>query len=423
MWSRLGGLWRQRDFLKLWAGHTVSALGSQVTLLALPLIAALTLGASPFQIGLLAAVGSLPTLLFGLAAGVWVDRLRRRPVMIAADLGRALALLGLPAAALLGRLGMELLYVTAFVVGSLDLVFKVAASAYLPNLVGRERLVDAGGKLSLSDSAAEVAGPGLAGGLVQILTAPLAVVVDAASFLVSALFIGAIRAPEPLPKPASDERRFWTEARAGVNVVIRHPLLRPLVGAAGWVTFWSTVLEAVALLYLTRDLGLTPAVVGVIFAVANVGFLAGALGAARIADRLGVGLALGAALVATGLADLATPLVGGSPLIDAAPLAAVAILIAAQFVFGAAVVVFNLTAGLRQAVTPDDLRGRMAATTRVLTLGLTPLGSLAGGLLGERIGLEATLVLAAAGELLAALWLIGSPVRVLRRLPAPDEAS
>ena len=417
--GRLGGLWRHPDFLKLWAGHTVSLLGSQVTLLALPLVAVLTLQASPFQVGLLTAIGNLPTLLFGLPTGVWVDRRRRRPLMIAADFGRAMLLLGIPAGALLGLLSMEYLYVIAFLVGSLSLVFGVASASFLPNLVGRDRLVDAGGKFSLSASAAEVAGPGLAGGLVQLATAPLAIVVDAVSFLVSALFIGAIRADEPAPAPARAGRRFWPEVRAGLRVVLGSPLLRPLVGATGWITFWSHVLEAVILLYLTRELGLAPALVGVIYAVSNVGFLVGAVGAARITDRLGVGPALVLALVATGLADLVTPLVGGTPLVDTAPLAVAALLIAAQFVFGLAVVVYNITAdSLRQSSTPDELRGRMNATTRVLVQGLTPLGSLSGGLLGERIGLPATLVVAAAGEVLAALWLLRSPVRLVRQPPA-----
>jgi MFS family permease len=419
IFPRPGGLWRQPDFLKLWAGHTISLLGSQVTLVALPLVAIVTLQASPLQVGLLAAVGSLPTLLFGLAAGVWADRLRRRPLMIAADLGRALALLAVPAGALTGRLSIEWLYAVAFLTGALGLVGGVAAAAFLPTLVGRERLVDAGGKLSLSAAAAEVAGPGLAGGLTQLLTAPVAIAVDAASFLASAACLGAIRVAEPTPEPPPEGRRFWPEARAGLLVVLGHPLLRPLVGSTGWVTFWSHVLEAVSLLYLTRELGLSPAVVGVVFAVSNVGFLVGAAGAARVVARLGVGMTLVIALVATGLADLATPLVGVTPLVGAAPLAAAAILTAAQFAFGLAVVIFTITSGgLRQACTPDPLRGRMAATTRVLVAGMTPLGSLMGGALGELIGLPATLVLAAVGELLAAAWLLASPLRALREMPA-----
>lgn len=410
MRARLGGLWRHPDFLKLWAGQTVSLVGSQVTLVALPLVAIFTL----------AAIGNLPTLLFGLAAGVWADRLRRRPLLIAADLGRATLLLGIPAGALLGRLSVEYLYGVAFLVGALSLVSSVAADAFLPSLVGRERLVEAGGKFSLSRSAAEVAGPGLAGGLVQLATAPLAIIVDAVSFLVSALFVGAIRAPEAPPPAPRAGRRFWPEVRAGLRVVLGSPLLRPLVGSTGWVTFWSSALEAVALLYLVRELGLAPALVGVIVAVSNVGLLVGALGASRIAGRLGVGAALVAALVALGLADLVTPLVGWTRLAGAAPLAAAAVLIAAQFVFGLAVVVYTTTtASLRLSGTPDALRGRMAATTRVLTGGLAPLGSLLGGVLGERLGLRDTLFLAAGGELLAAVWLLASPLRTLRDMPAP----
>lgn len=413
-------LWSHSDFVRLWAGRTVSLLGSQITLLALPLVAIITLDVSPIEVGMLAAIGNVPTLLFGLIAGVWVDRLRRRPVMIVADLGQAVVLLCIPLVVLLDVLRIEYLYVVAFLMGSLALVFEIASGAFVPMLVGRERLIEAGGKLSLSTSAAEIAGPGLAGVLVQLLTAPFAIVVDAVTFLASALLVSTIRTPERAPGPDVERQRFWSELVDGLRFVIVDRVLLHLGGVSGWVTFWSYALEAVALLYLSREVGLSPIVLGSIFAISNVGLLIGALGAARITARLGVGPTLVAALVLTGLADLATPIVGGLELTQEAPLTVAMMLIGAQLVFGLAVVTYTVTSGaLRQARTPDALRGRMTASMRVLSLGLAPLGSLVGGVLGQWIGLQPTLYLAAVGELLAAAWLLGSPVRQIREMPAP----
>jgi MFS family permease len=220
-WS--AGLWRHPGFRILWTGHTVSLIGSQVTLLALPLVAVLSLRATPVQMGLLAAAGSLPALLVGLLVGVWVDRRRRRPLLVASDLGRGVLLLTIPAAALFGWLAIEGLYVVAFLIGSLGLVSGVAAQSFLPALVGRERLVEANSKLEVSRSAAEIAGPGLAGLLIQVVTAPLAIMVDAVSFLVSGLLIGCLRTPEPPPAPPAPGRRLRREIADGLRAVLASP--------------------------------------------------------------------------------------------------------------------------------------------------------------------------------------------------------
>jgi len=399
----LRGLWRARGFRMLWVGHGISLLGSQVTFLALPLVAIISLHATPFEMGLLGATSGIPTLLFGLLVGVWIDRHRRRPVLIATDLGRAALLLTIPFAAIAGILHLELLLFVAFLIGILTLLFEVAAQAFLPILVPHEQLAEANSKLELGRSAAEIAGPGVAGGLVQLVTAPFALLADAASFIASALLLAGIR---------DADSRVREEIGEGVRWVWRHPVLRPLTGATGILAFFNSLLEAVYLLYLTRHLALAPATLGVIFALGGIGFLLGAVAAERVARRVGVGRTLILALALVGLADLAVPLVGGPPQLIAP------VLIGAQLCFGVALTIFKvIAASLRQGSTPDRLQGRMNATVRLLVEGLTPLGALAGGVLGQGIGLRLTLLAAVGGELLAALWLLCSSVRKLGTPP------
>jgi Na+/melibiose symporter-like transporter len=404
----LGGLWRDADFRNLWGAQTVSLLGSQVTALALPLTAALALEATPAQMGLLCAAGAAPALLLGLFVGVWVDRRRRRPIMIAADLGRAALLLLVPAAALLGVLRIELLYIVALLAGALSLLFEVAYRAFVPALLAREQLVDANGKLELSRSAAEIGGPGLAGGLIGLAGAPLAIAADAVSFLGSALLLMRLRAPEPAPA-SRDHRGIREEIGEGLRVIAGSPPLRVLAGCTGVAVLFSSLLEAVFVLYLTRALGLAPGLVGLIFASGNVGFLAGALLGERAARRVGVGPAIAGGLLLTGLGDLLVPLAGGPPAV------VVLLLLAAQFLFGCGLTIYNINqVSLRQALTPDHLQGRVSATFSLVFWSGVPLGALAGGALGELIGLRGALLLAAAGELGAALWLWRSPLRALR---------
>ena len=406
------GLWRHPDFLRLWAGQTISQFGSQVTLLALPLTAALALGATPAEMGILAALQSAPFLLVGLLAGVWVDRLPRRPVLIVADLGRAALLGSLPAAAFLDRLGMPQLYLVAFATGLLSVFFDVAYGAYLPALVREDALVDSNSKLELTNSAARVAGPGLTGVLVQVLTAPIALLVDAVSFLLSALSLALIRATEPPPAPRAGRPSLRAEVGTGLRLVFGNPLLRAIAGCTATANLAWNVIFAVFILYATRQLGLTPALLGLIAAAGNVGFLVGAGLAGPLARRLGLGPTLVAMPVLGSLGALLIGAAGGSR-----PVAA-ACLIGAQFLFGFGGVIYNINqVSLRQALTPDRLRGRMTATMRFLVWGTIPLGALLGGLLGERLGLRPTLLVGALGTLTAFLWVACSPVRALRAQP------
>ena len=412
---RLAGLWRHADFVKLWAGQTISLFGSRITFLALPLTAVLVLEATPAQMGFLTAAGAIPSLLVGLFVGVWVDHRRRRPILIAADLGRAALLVVIPIAAILGVLRIEYLYIVVFVGGTLGLFFDVAHRSFLPSLVGREQLVEGNSKLEMSRSVAEIVGPGVAGGLVQLVTAPIAIAVDAISFLISALFLGLIRTPEPAPNPSEQRQNIWGEIGEGLRLVSSNRLLRAVAGCIGTVSLFNSVLEAVFILYLTRELGIGPGLLGLIFAGGSVGFLLGTLLPGWVTRRFGLGPGMIGGLLLVGLSDLLIPLVDGSMVV----VVVVIVLMVAQFFFGLGFVIFNTgQVSLRQAVTPDRLQGRMNATMSFIAGAVVPLGGLLGGGLGETIGLRPTLLLAALGEILTVLWLILSPMRSLREQPA-----
>lgn len=410
------GLWSHPDFVKLWLGQTISLLGSRITFLALPLTAAIILQASPTQMGILTAVEALPTLLLGLLAGAWIDRTRRRHILIAADIGRAGLLLFIPLAAFWGILHIGHLYVISFLVGTLSLLFGVAYGAYLPSLIGRQQLVEGNSKLAISRSAAEILGPGLAGGLIQLFAAPIAIMVDAFSFLLSALCLGMIRAPEPAPKPVEDQQSIWSDIQAGLRLIGGNLSLRALAGCIATLNLFNAAFEAVWILYLTRNLGIEPGLLGILSTGGGVGFLVGALLPGWIIRRFGLGPALMVGLLLAALSDLLTPLAGGSLLMIAL------ILMSGQFLFGIGLTIFQVgQASLSQALTPDHLLGRMNATIGVIGWGIVPIGGLLGGLLGELIGLRLALGIAALGEMTALLWLFLSPVRSIQESPGMDD--
>jgi len=411
---RFAGLWRHTDFVKLWVGQSISLLGSQITFLALPLTAVLVLDATPAQMGFLTAAEAIPSLLVGLFVGVWVDHYRRRPILIAADLGRAALLIVIPIAAILGVLRIEHLYIVAFLVGALELVFDVAHRSFLPSLVKREQLVEGNSKLEMSRSVAMIIGPGVAGGLVQLVTAPIAIAVNAISFLISALFLGWIRTPELAPKPSDQQQNIWGEIGEGLKLVSNNRLLRAIAGCIGTLGLFNSVLEAVLVLYVTRELGIGPGLLGLAFASGSVGFLLGALLPGWATRRFGLGPGIIGGLLLVGLSDLLIPLLDGSM----AVVVILMVLMVAQFFFGLGFVIFNTgQVSLRQAITPDHLQGRMNAVMSFIGWGVVPLGGLLGGGLGEMIGLRPTLLLAALGEILAVLWLLLSPMRSLPEPP------
>jgi MFS family permease len=412
MRERFAGLWRDREFLKYWTASAISDVGAQITALVLPLIGALTLAASPWEMGVLTAAGSAPALLVGLFAGVWVDRLRRRPVLIATDVGRAALLLLIPLASVLGVLRIELLCAVAFLVGALGLLFDVAHLAFLPSLIGRDQLVDGNSKLEVTAAGAQVVGPSLGGALVGLLGAAFAVVLDALSLLVSAWLITWTRASEPAPTRAVDRAGVWAEILEGLRVVLAHPLLRALVACSATMTLFGRMFLAVYVLYMARDLGLGPVGIGLVLATGGLGSLAGAIVAGSLGRRLGPGPAMIAAQLFFGLTGLLVPLAVLVPPI------AIPMLVASEFGQWMAVIVYWVHAvSVRQAIMPDRLQGRVNATIRFMAGGAQPIGALIGGAVGAMIGLPLTLVVAELGCLLAVLWLVVSPVRDLRAVP------
>jgi MFS family permease len=404
-----------RRFRRFWIGQTVSVVGDQVTSLAIPLAAVVTLGAGATEMGLLTAAGYAPHLLLSLVAGAWIDRgARRRALMVAADLGRALVLLSVPLAYALGALTIGQLYAAAFLVGTLTVVFDQSNVTLLLLLVAKERMVDAYGRLSTSTAAAQVGGPSLAGLLVSVLSAPVALVVDAASFLVSAASLLAIRVAEPEPEPAPGETP-WRRIAEGARFVLGHPMLRASLGCASTMNFFNLMLNAILVLYMSRILGLSPAAIGAVLGVGAAGGLLGAVAAPRFARLAGFGRAiLVGAVLFTGpalLVPLAPHGTGGAVVVTVAELLSTL-----------GVMLFDVNNNsLTALVVPYRLRARASGTSRFFGYGVRPLGALAGGALGSAIGLRPTLWIAAAGGLLAAVWLWRSPIPRLAQPPVQAE--
>jgi MFS family permease len=415
LWPR-GGLWRHADFLKLWSAETISQLGTQVSLLALPLVAIITLEVSAFEVALLSVVEFAPFILVTLPAGVWVDRLRRLPILVAGDLGRVILLATIPLAWALDVLTIWQLYAVGFGVGVCAVFFDVAYQSYLPSLVDRQQLVEGNAKLEVSRSGAQIAGPAMAGPLVQTLTAPLAVLGDALSFVASALFLFRIRAQETAPeRPLKHERTpMRRELGEGLRYVLGHRYLRWIAASTATFNFSSNVMWAILLVYAVRVLDLSPSEIGLVFAIGNVGYLVGAITTGRLSAALGVGpaIVLGAA---TGGSTLLVPL---APESEPLPF-----LIAAQAIVGFGLPLYNVTqVSLRQAITPERLQGRMNSVMRFIVWGVIPLGSLAGGALATATDLKVAIWVGAIGMSTAFLPVLLSPVRSLRHVPEPAEA-
>jgi MFS family permease len=395
----------RREFRRYWTGHTISLFGDAVTLLALPLTAVLTLDATPAQVGYLTAAGLVPNLLFSLHAGAWVDRRRRwRHVMIAADLGRAALLGTVPLAYLLGVLTLGQLYVVAFLAGTLCVLFDVSSATLFVAISPRERYVEANSVLYGSRALSFVSGPSVGGLLVQLLSAPGALLADAASFVVSALCLGRIAPVEP---PPETERRGGI--RAGGRWIVHSPVIRASLLAGATMNFFNLAFQALFVLYATRTLGIRPGTLGVVLGSGAVGSVLGTLLAGRLARRIGIGPAyiLGCVLFTAPL--MLVPLAGGALSL------VLALLFGARFVAGLGVMVLDICIGSIMAATiPDRLRSRVMGAFMAVNYGVRPLGSVFGGVLGGMIGLRPTLWIVTAGSVLCVFWLLPSPVSRLR---------
>lgn len=412
----MGGLWRNRDFMLLWVGETVSSFGSQVSALALPLTAVVTLGASPSQMGMLQSAAYLPYIFLTLFAGVYIDRVARRPILIATNLGQGLLMLVVPLLALAGWLRMEALYLIAFLVGSMQVLFSVAWQAFLPALVGRAHLVDGNAKLHLSASGAGLVGPTLGGFLVELVTAPLALALDGISFFVAGGSLIAIRTQEERAPASLRRAPIWREIGFGFGFLFRNPYLRPMVIEAAIYNIFSNGVAALYVLYATRELGLRPAVIGTIFTAGSLCWLLGAVATGPLNRRLGLGRSMIAACAVACAAPLFIPLAG--LLIGGGPLISVGALVAHAMLNGFGLAVSNIqVVSLRQAIIPPEVFGKVNATYRFINSGLVSVGPVLAGYLAEWIGLSAALAICALGVLSALPWLLFSPMTTLDRLP------
>jgi MFS family permease len=417
-----GGLLRHPNFLKLWTAETVSVFGSQISALAIPAVAILILHAQAFEVALLGTVEFLPFILFTLPAGAWVDRLRRRPIMIAGDLGRAAVLSTIPIVYFLNPAALTIwqLYVVGFIAGTLTVFFDVSNQSYLPSIVERDELIEGNSKLQISASAAQITGPAIAGVLIDVLKAPFAIILDAASFVWSAFFVWLIRKPEPPvahPADALGQKRpsIASDVRDGLRFVLGHPALRAISAGTGTSNLFGNIGGGIMFLYLLdpKYLHLTAGQVGLAFGLGNVGALVGAVLANRIARWFGLGPTIIGSLFVGGLFIL--------PIAIAPPgEAALPFLIAGGLFGGLSNMVYNINqVSYRQAICPPRMQGRMNATVRFLVWGTIPIGNVLGGLIATVFGVHETIWLAAVLGFIPAVFPLLSPVRKLRVMPEP----
>jgi MFS family permease len=406
-------IWRSGAFVRLWMASTISYFGSFITRTALPFAAILVLGAGPLEISALRSVEMVGWLVFGLFAGAWVDRLRRRPIMIVADLGRAVLLGSIPVAALAGVLGLPQLLIVAFLAAILSTFFDTASVAYLPTVIEKSRLIIANSALTASASVAEFTGFGISGFLIQILTAPIAIAFDAASFVASALLLATIHRDEPARPAVIDREPILDEVRAGWRVVMSSPILRAIAAAHSANHVLWGVFSTTYLLFATRDLGLGPGAIGLITALGGAGSFVGAAVAGRLATRLGLGRSMLLGLLGLSL---------GSALIPLAPSGA--ILVGAIFLVGQQVIgdstgtIYGiLETSLTQSIVDGRVLGRVNATVELFTTLLALVGSIAGGIIAELFGLRAALAVGVLGGATAIVFIWFSPIRTLRTPP------
>ena len=409
-------LWRHADFMKLWAGQTVSELGSVVTRTAVPLVALLVLGAGPLQMALLVVSGSLAVLLVGFVAGAWVDRLLRRPLLIWADAIRAIVLLSIPAAYVAGVLRIEQLYLVVFLEGCLGALFDAAYPAYVPSLIGVDRVVEGNSKLATSASLAEIGGPGFAGALVQLIGAPLAILVDAISFVVSAISLILIRSPEPARPARIAPMPMRHEIGEGLQLVRSHPILVPLALRSVFAHFAGAFYSVLYTIYLIKDLSLSPFLLGIVISAGGVGSLVGSLFASRAIARFGFGPTIIWTAIGASIVGVLVPLAGG-PIV----IATLMVLLPQLVGDGLETIEDVAELSLIQGVVSDQILGRVNATLGVLSHGIAyPIGALMAAAVAGWIGVRGGMAIGWAGMAISIVFLIRSPLPKLRRLPQAD---
>jgi len=410
-------LWSEAAFLKLWVGQSISNFGSAITNLALPLTAVVLLHASSGQMGVLRAMLTFPALFMSLLFGVWVDRLLRRPLLMAADVGRMLLLGLIPLAAWLNLLRIEYLYLIGLLVGTLTVLFDIAITSFLPSVVPSDALVEGNSKMQQSSTFVSMVGPAAAGALIGLVTAPMAIIVDAFSFLASVLSLWWIRVPEHHTSPGASARAsFWQEIREGFQALFRTPVLRDLTILTALGAFFGTIQQTIFVLFGLNVLKLTALQLGLVVSSSGIASFLGALLVSRVTRHLGPGptIVLGGGLAALGGVLVAA---AGGPFA-----VALLVLICGQAAFGLGTPLYSINQiALRQAMTPAQLLGRVNASRRFLVFGMMPLAALLSGLLGSVFGLRSTLVIGALGLFFTALWALFSSVRQVHIFPRVQE--
>ena len=404
-------LTKDREFLKFWIGDTIAQFTGQISDLALPTVAILILDVSGFELGVLNALGFIAFPVLGLFVGVWVDRVRRRPVLIAMSLIQVVTLAVVPVAFTLGVLDLYQLYSVALVMGTTTLFFDVAYQSYLPSLVRREKVVEGNQKLQVSASAAQVIGPSVASGLMVLLGAPMAVAGDALGTLAAALLLISIMRAEPAPEAGGGRHDFFGEMKEGIRVITSNSLLWTQAGCTGTSNLGSNIWTVALFLYAYRVLGISQGEIGIAFSLGAAGFLVGALIARRVTGRVGLGRAT--ALSISGNLALFIALLASGGL-------AVVVLGVAFFLGVMGLPIYNINmVSLRQIITPNRLQGRMNATMRTIVWGTIPLGAILGGIFANALGVVPTLVVGILVSGGAGLWIVLGPIYKLKAMPEP----
>jgi MFS family permease len=412
--ARFTGLWRDRQFLTFWSAQTVSEFGDRISELALPLIAVTLLNATPTEVGLLTAAVWLPNII-SLFIGSWVDqRPDKRPLMIAADLARTVILLSLPVTYWIGVLSLPQLYAVALLAGTAHVLFNTAYASFFARMVPREGYLEANSKLSATRSLSFMGGPALAGVLVQVLSAPVAIVADAASFIFSAVQIGRLKIEPASPEPSGES--LWQRSRSGMRYLMANGYLRASLGCAATVNFFNLIGTALLVLFASRNLGLSAGTIGMALGIGAAGGLLGATFAARIATRFGVGRVIAVSAVVFPAAIAIVALADGPMLLKAAVLGL------AELVASFSVMTFDVPLNaLLASVTADNMRSRVTGAFLSINYGIRPLGAVVGGLLGDWLGPRDTLLISGLGGVFAVLWLLGSPVLKVKTIEAVQQ--
>lgn len=410
-------LFKNKDYMRLWMGQTVSSFGSQFTLIALPLLATVTLEATSAQMGLLTSLGFLPFLLFSLFAGVWIDRIKRRPILITANLANALCLISIPILYYMDILNLTALFVVQFLVGTGTVFTSITSGSYMPTLIKKEQLIDGNSRFQLSNSIARITGSSLGGGLVYLLSAPFVILLDAFTYILSAFFLITIKSKEEIREYKKEDRNLLLEIKEGIEVVFKSKVIRTILFSSTFYNFFYSMFLPLFIIFVSRDLELSSTIIGVIFGMGGVGALIGSSLAKTLGKKLGIGPLLSNANSLTGFSII---LMVASTMFDG--MIMILLILFSQTILSACATIYSINAvSLRTAITPNHLLGRTNASLQTISFGILAIGPLIGGGIAEIIGSDFMMMICGVGIALSTLFIHFSPVRSIKELPTGEE--